>query len=65
MHTILNQEQLFEISETGKKTILIEWLRDNGIKYKLTRKGKVITSLKAFNDSFEEEVSEVIDFGQE
>ncbi len=44
---------------------MIEWLRDNGIKYKLTRKGKVITSLKAFNDSFEEEVSEVIDFGQE
>jgi arsenate reductase-like glutaredoxin family protein len=61
----LNQDQLLEIAECGQKSALIEWLRENGIKYTLTRKGRVMTTLEQINNALSATDKEVIEFGQE
>lgn len=62
----LNQNQLFEIAECGQKTALIEWLRENGIKYILTRKGHVVTTIEQINVALaDNKRQEVIEFGAE
>ncbi|MCP3669909.1 MAG: DUF4224 domain-containing protein [Gammaproteobacteria bacterium] len=62
----LNQKQLFEIAECGQKSALIDWLRENGIKYTLTRKGHVVTTLDQFNVALaDNKRQEVIEFGPE
>jgi hypothetical protein len=62
----LNQSQLFEIAECGQKAALIGWLRENGINYTLTRKGRVVTTSEQFNMALEgNNKAEVIEFGSE
>jgi arsenate reductase-like glutaredoxin family protein len=62
----LNQNQLLKIAECSQKSALIEWLRENGIKYTLSRKGRVISTLEQINSALSDEGrQEVIEFGQE
>ena len=62
----LDQNQLFEIAECRRKSALIEWLRDNGIKYTLTRKGHVVTTIEQINIALADSTrQEVIGFGPE
>jgi len=64
--TTINQSQLFEIAECRRKSALIDWLRENGIKYILTRKGHVVTTSEQFNMALEgDKKPEVIEFGAE
>ena len=66
MEGTLNQNQLFEIAECGQKSALIDWLRETGIKYTLTRKGHVITTIEQINIALADESrQEVIEFGTE
>ena len=66
MESTLNQNQLFEIAECGQRSALIGWLRENGIKYTLTRKGHVITTIEQINTALSDNNrQEVIEFGQE
>ena len=51
MSSTLNQDQLFEIAEWGQKSALMDWLRWNGIKYTVTRKGRVMTTLEQINSA--------------
>jgi len=62
----LNQNQLFEIAECGQKSTLIDWLHENGIKYTLTRKGHIMSTIEQINSALtDEKQQEVIEFGQE
>ena len=62
---LLNQKQLFEYTDCGQKTTLIEWLRERGVKYTLSRKGRVITTLEQINNALAEDTPEDFEFGQE
>lgn len=63
---LLNQKQLFEYSECGQKATLIDWLRENGIRYTLTRKGRVVSTLQQINNALAENDDEDdYEFGQE
>ena len=64
--TTLNQNQLFEIAECGQKSALIDWLLSNRIKYTLTRKGHVVTTIEQINIALaDNDRQEVIELGQE
>ena len=60
----LNQNQLFEIAECRRKSALIDWLRENGIKYTYSRKGRVVSTEEQINIALAgKDREEVIEFG--
>jgi hypothetical protein len=60
----LNQSELFEIAECRRKSALIDWLRENGIKYTYSRKGRVVSTEEQINIALAgKDREEVIEFG--
>ena len=61
----LNQAELFEIAEVGQKQKLQEWLHQNWIQYKFTKKRHIWTTSEQIEKSFfNDEKSGVISFGK-
>lgn len=58
----INQTELFKIAEVEQQDHLKHWLSKNGIKFKFTAKGKVWTTQKQLDDSFDSEGDELGDF---
>ncbi len=62
----LNQDQLFDIAECRRKSALIDWLRENGIKFTFTKKGRVVSTVEQINIALaDQDRQEVIEFGAE
>ena len=63
MHHAITQKELFEIAQVRQKSRLIQWLNEQGIRYKLAANGEVFTTPLQLNTSFTEEQDEAIVFG--
>ena len=63
----VSQSELFEIAKVKSQGPLLEWLRDNQIRFRFTRggekKGEVWTTPKQIDDSFEGNQREALKIG--
>ena len=63
MHHVITQKELFEIAQVKQKGRLMQWLNEQGIRYKLAANGEVFTTPLQLNASFTDDQDEAIVFG--
>lgn len=59
---LVTTSELYEWAECKQPAKLIAWMNENNIPYRLSRKGKPITTVDAINGSLKTEQQDEIDF---
>ena len=63
MRIHINQAELLGIAECKQKSTLVDWLHENRIPYKLSKKGHVWTTKDQLESSFTKEAKQGFEFG--
>ncbi len=62
MNQLVSTDDLMAWSDIKQRNKLIQWLRDNGIPFRLNRTGFPITTVAAINNSLAKDDDQAIEF---